>query len=361
VREKPLSYAEAGVDIAQHKKTHAVIGKLIESTFQLRRDKVGRVLTPFGHYASLIELDDKRALALHVDGVGSKVLVAQAMEKYDTVGIDCVAMCVNDLICVGAEPISLIDYLALQEPNQKLVEEVMMGLVRGAEIAEIAIVGGETAILPEIISGISKGKGFDLSAMVVGTVDKDKAITGKAMKPGDAVIGLESSGVHSNGLTLARKVFFGKSKCEVQDVVHGLKRTVGEELLEPTKIYVNEVLEVIKCHDIHALAHITGGAFSKLSRFKDYSKVGFELDDMPRPQPVFQAIQTLGNISDEEMYKTFNMGIGFCIVCPDGEVDSVLKTLRKKFKAKAQQIGTTAKEYGIRVNVPSGKEWVTLA
>ena len=356
--KKKFSYAEAGVDIAKHREAHAVIGRLIESTFQLRKDKTGRVLTPFGHYAALIELDEKRALALHSDGVGSKVLVAQAAEKYDTVGIDCVAMCVNDLICVGAEPISLVDYLAVQEPNQSLIEEVMKGLVKGAEIADVAIVGGETAILPEVISGAVQGRGFDLSATVVGIVDKDKAVTGKDLKPGDAILGLESSGIHSNGLTLARKIFFEKAKLGVHDEAPGLKRAVGEELLEPTKIYVKEIMDIIKSHQVHALAHITGGTFSKLKRFRDYSKTGFLIDDMPEPQPIFRVIQRLGGVSDEEMYRTFNMGVGFCVVCPDREADSILKALRVKFRARVRQIGVTTKETAIRLRIPSKEELV---
>jgi len=355
---KAWTYARSGVDIARQKRAHALIGKLIESTFQLREGKVGRVLTPFGHYASLLELDEKRALVLHVDGVGSKVLVAQAMNKFDTVGIDCVAMCANDLICLGAEPIALIDYLAVQEPNESLVGEIMKGLVKGAETAGVAIVGGETAIIPDIISGLSEGKGFDLSAMCAGIVEKDKTITGRAMKPGEAVIGLESSGIHSNGLTLARKVFFEKAGLKVEDRVEGLERTVGEELLEPTRIYVNEVMETIKTNEVHALAHITGGAYSKLNRFADYSRAGFEIDELPRPPSIFEVIQRLGKIPYEDMYRTFNMGIGFCLVCPDRSADALLKRIRTRFKIVAQQIGTTTKKRGVRIKVPESKEWI---
>ncbi|MEM2629835.1 MAG: phosphoribosylformylglycinamidine cyclo-ligase, partial [Candidatus Bathyarchaeia archaeon] len=199
-----MTYAKAGVDIEKVRKSHESIAKLLKDTFLLRRGKFGEVLIEVGHYAGLIDIGGNLALAMHTDGVGTKTLIAKAMNKYDSIGIDCVAMNVNDLICLGAEPIALVDYLAIDEPDEWVILEIMKGLVKGAEEAEAAIIGGETAIMPDLING------FDLSAMSIGIVEKNKVITGKKISLGDIIIGLESSGIHSNGLTLARKVLLSK-------------------------------------------------------------------------------------------------------------------------------------------------------
>lgn len=305
------TYAKAGVDIKKVKEAHKEIAEILKGTFSSRDGKFGKVLSEIGHYAGLIDIGNNNVLALHADGVGTKTLIAEAIKKYDSVGIDCVAMCVNDLICMGAEPVSMIDYLALEKTDERKISEIVKGLVIGAKEAGISIVGGETAIMPDVI------KGFDLSAMSVGLIEKDKIITGEKIKVGDVVIGLESSGIHSNGLTLARKVLLSKYK--VTDYIPELKKSLGEELLEPTKIYVNAVLEIIKKCEVHGLANITGGAFSKLMRIGKEAGVGFELENVPEPQPIFKLIQKEGNVSDKEMYRTFNMGIGFCICSPESE------------------------------------------
>jgi len=250
---KKMTYKDSGVDIKKIKKSHEKTWNQIMETFNFRDGKIGHPLKVFGHYAGLIDIGNNKILALHTDGVGTKVLVSQVLEKYDTIGIDAVAMGVNDVICVGAEPIALVDYLALEKTNDEMVEEIMKGLVEGAKQADTVIIGGETAIMADVIKGIH-GRGFDLAVTVLGVVDKDKIITGEKMKPGDIVIGLESSGIHSNGLTLARKV---------------LLREYYKELLIPTKIYVNPVLEIVKKCNVHGLANITGGAFSKLMRIGD--------------------------------------------------------------------------------------------
>lgn len=210
-------------------------------------------------------------------------------------------MNVNDVICLGAEPLALVDYLALQEPRPKLVTEIMRGLQRGAREANAAIVSGETAIMPDVV------KGFDLAAMVIGLVRKDRLITGEQVQPGDVILGLRSSGIHSNGLTLARKVL----------LTNRFDTQVLYELLRPTRIYVNPILRLLRSKvRVHGLAHITGGAYSKLRRIGLQSRVGFVLDKLPEPQPIFRQIQSKGGISDREMYRTFNMGIGFLVICP---------------------------------------------
>ncbi len=335
--EEEFTYAKAGVDISKIKKSHKSIAELLKETFSSRDGKFGKVLTEIGHYAGLIDIGGNKVLALHVDGVGTKVLIAQSLNKYDTVGIDCVAMCVNDIICMGAEPVALVDYLAIEEPNDEIINEITKGLVKGAKQADTAIVGGETAVMKDVIVGKEK-KGFDLAAMCVGVVDKEKIITGEKMRVNDIVIGLESSGIHSNGLTLARKV--------LSDEHH-------EKLLKPTLIYVKPVLEIINNCEVHGLANITGGAFSKLMRIGEKAGVGFLLDNMPEIPEIFRLIQKEGNISDKEMYRTFNCGIGFCVVVPENESEKVVE-ICKKHEINARKIGKVVGEKDVKVKTSSG-------
>lgn len=237
-----------------------------------------------------------------MDGVGTKVLVADALRKYDTIGIDCVAMNVNDIICVGAEPIALVDYLAIEKTNPSLVYQIMKGLRKGAQEAGVAVVSGETAIVPDLV------RTFDLSATVVGLVRKDKIITGDKSKPGDIILGLRSSGIHSNGLTLARKLMLGPR----------MNPRIARELLRPTRIYVKPIARLLKSGvAVHGLAHITGGAYSKLKRIGLRANVGFHLNKLPTPPRIFKKIQATGRISNQEMYRTFNMGIGLLLICPN--------------------------------------------
>lgn len=306
-----FTYAKAGVDIQKVKRIHGDIDRLFSKTFSTRKGKFGKVLDIRQHYAGLIDIGNGQALALHSDGVGTKVLVALMVGKYEGVGIDCVAMNVNDLICVGAEPIALVDYLALERPNGKLVEGLMRGVYRGALEAGVAIVSGETAIMPDVI------KGFDLSAMSIGVVKKDKIVEGTKVKVGDSIIGLPSTGIHSNGLTLARKV-----------LLKNFNRQMAEILLTPTKIYVKPIMKLLGSEvDVHGMAHITGGAYSKLKRIGDRAKVGFRLDNLFKPQRVFELIQKQGKITNREMYRTFNMGTGFLVMVPNSDERKTLRTI----------------------------------
>jgi len=287
------------------------------------------------HYAGLIDIGGGNALALHADGVGTKVLIAEMLKDYRTVGIDCVAMNVNDLICVGAEPVAMVDYLALEKMDQRLVDDITTGLERGARDAGIAIVAGETAVMPDVIHG------FDLSAMSIGTVKKNRIITGEKVKAGDAIIGLPSSGIHSNGLTLARKILFRK----------GVDRNIARELLTPTRIYVKQIMKLLKSRiQIHGLAHITGGAFSKLKRIGERADVGFHLDDLFQPHEIFKEIQDQGGISHREMCRTFNMGTGFLVFCPKNEEKNALRAL-----PNAKKVGKVVNERKVIVEVDSKK------
>ncbi|MHA1426140.1 MAG: phosphoribosylformylglycinamidine cyclo-ligase [Candidatus Helarchaeota archaeon] len=294
MKDEEYTYEKAGVSVDKATQAHKLIGQLIERTCSFRDGKFGAVVGEYGHYAGLLDIGNNLRLALHVDGVGTKVLVAQLMAKYDTVGIDLIAMHANDLICMGAEPVALEDYLAVEEANPALIAEIVKGIVAGAELAQMAVIGGETATMPDVIKGAVKGKGFDLSAMSVGVVHKNHIITGKTITPSDIIIGLESSGIHSNGLTLARKALLE---------LGGLSITqIGPDLLTPTKIYSREVLDILQQVEIHGLAHITGGAFSKLSRLS-FGSIGFYLTDIPSPPTIFQKIQEISNLSDYEMYR----------------------------------------------------------
>lgn len=342
---KPKSYAEAGVDVAEIKRRHEDLAKIFSSTFRFRRGKVGSVYYGIGHYAGLIDLKNGRLLATHIDGVGTKVIIAQKLNRYNTVGIDCVAMNVNDIICVGAEPLAFLDYLALKKPDEHLVKEIALGVVKGASMAGVAVVGGETAVLPDLLADDERT--FDLAGAVVGLVEKDKLVTGDKIEAGEVVVGVNSSGIHSNGLTLARKLLL--NKYSLHDIIPPLERSLGDELLEPTLIYVKPVLELLrKKIYVSGLAHITGGAFSKLTRLTKGSNLGFNIDEPPEPQPIFKLIQEEGKLSDEEMYRTFNMGVGFCIITKEDHVGDVEKTFRKHgFKTKP--IGKVVKGSGVTV------------
>lgn len=342
------SYSKAGIDLDRVKKAHKSILELVELTYKLREGLFGRVLKGAGHYAALIDIGGGRAIALHADGVGTKVLIAQLMGRYDTVGIDCVAMNVNDLICVGAEPVAMVDYLAMERSDEEIAAEITKGLVKGAETAGIAIIGGETAVMPDVIKGAVEGKGFDLAGLSIGVVDVDKAIFGDRIELGDAVVGVESSGIHSNGLTLARKVLLEHAGLKVEDYVDELRCTLGEELLKPTHIYVKPVLEVLRRGvEVHGLAHITGGSFTKLMRIAPRG-LGFKLDDMPEPHAIFKLIQRLGSVSSWEMYRTFNMGVGFCLVLPEHAVDEVIRVF-KAHGFRAMRIGEVIDEPRVEI------------
>lgn len=336
-----LTYSRAGVDIRKIRRIQQDIGKLITTTHSTIENKNWRIWTGFGHYAGLLEFQSK-VFALHTDGVGTKIIIAQLMKKFDTLGIDCVAMNVNDVICVGAVPIGFLDYIALKKPDSYLVRELVKGLTKGAKESQVAIVGGETAILPDLLSQKEENS-FDLVGSVFGIADKKSLVMGNKITEGDIIIGLESNGLHSNGYSLARKVLLPRYKLKKSHPF--LERSLGEELLKPTRIYVKPILEILQRErdSIHGLAHITGGSFSKLFRLNN--KVNFNLNNLPKQDDIFSLIQQAGKISNEEMYSTFNMRIGFCIIVSKSRVD-ILKQLLETNKVKHHQIGYITKGKG---------------
>ena len=333
-----LTYKEAGVDISKIKQSQAAIGKMIESTHKLQ--KMAKITHGFGHYAGIVEIPGGKLLATHTDGVGTKVVIANLMKKYNTIGIDCVAMNVNDIICIGATPVSFVDYIAANKNDQVIFKKIVEGLVKGAKKSAMPIVGGETAIMPDVIAG--KGFSFDLAGMVVGLVSKKDIVLGNKISPGDVIIGAKSSGIHSNGYSLARKALL--SKYSVKDKVKGVG-VIGDALLMPTEIYVKPVLEIIQKCKVNGLAHITGGAFTKLMRLK---KIGYEIDSLPKMPPIMRLIEEQG-VKSEEMYKTFNMGVGFCIITPKDQATRI-KAIFKKHKITTQEIGRITSKKGVFVN-----------
>lgn len=329
-----ITYKSAGVDVSKIKKSQSAIGRIIASTHS------GAVKSGFGHYAGLVGIHGGKYLATHTDGVGTKVLIANLLKKYDTIGIDCVAMNVNDIICIGAAPISFVDYIAANKNNESVFVDIAKGLAIGAKKSGMPIVGGETAIMPDLFE--EKKFAFDLAGMVAGLVNKNKIILGNKIKPGDAIIGIASTGIHSNGYSLARKVLL--KKYSINDTIKGIGK-IGNAMLAPTEIYVKSILDVISKCEVHGLANITGGAFTKLLRLK---KTGFVLDMMPEPPKIMQLIEDLGVTSDE-MHKTFNMGVGFCVISPKNQVNRIMEICRKH-RLTSYEIGHISNKSGVFVN-----------
>ncbi len=295
--EEGLTYAETGVDIdASEAATHALIGAVGE--FE-------------GDYAGLVDIGDQY-LALATDGVGTKLLVAEAINDYSTIGIDCIAMNVNDLVAQGVEPVAFVDYLAVEEPDDETAEEIGEGLRTGADQANIALVGGETAVMPDVI------RGLDIAGACAGLAPKGALFPGEA-EPGDVLVGWPSSGVHSNGLTLAREA--ATRNYEYTDPFPlDQNRTIAEVLLEPTRIYT-DLLGPLREHETHAAAHVTGGGWTNLTRMGDHR---YEITDPFEAQPVFEFVQSEGNVDDEEMHRTFNMGTGFVAAMAESEAEQVV-------------------------------------
>jgi phosphoribosylformylglycinamidine cyclo-ligase len=332
-----MTYASSGVDI---KKEEQAIKEIL-SSIKTGRKGIGRPLG--GHYAGIIEFGEY-ALVLCTDGVGSKVKIASELRKWDTVGIDCIAMNVNDALCVGAEPLAFVDYLAIDDPKPEITRELGKGLEKGAELSNISIVGGETASLPEIVSG------FDLAGTCLAYVKKNEIITGERIAPGDVIVGLKSSGIHSNGYTLARKVI-EKSNLSYKDKFpDGLYpgKTIGEILLTPTRIYVKEIMELLKKVKVHGLAHITGGGLRNLLRLN--KNVKYAIESPIEPQPVFKFLQKYGNIDDMEMYQTFNMSMGFTVIVSEKDVDETIKILKKYSRSEIKVVGKIEKGSGVTLS-----------
>jgi phosphoribosylformylglycinamidine cyclo-ligase len=317
------AYAKAGVD--QGAADSAVAG-LVRALGAISLDRPSAQVPLPGHYASVIKIDERTGIALSTDGVGTKLMIAEELGRFDTIGVDCVAMNVNDVICVGAEPLAMLDYIAIEKADPAVCEEIGVGLARGAEQAGIEIPGGELAQLGQMVRGV------DVSGACFGTVALDAIVDGSAVEPGDVVIGLPSTGLHSNGYTLARSAL---ADLPLDD--ERLGRPLGEALLEPTEIYVKPIVELLRSEvEVRGLAHITSGGTGNLLRLA--AEVGYEIDDPLPVLPIFELIQERGAVSDEEMREVFNMGCGFCVVVPAAAEGPALELLRRHYPA-AKRVG----------------------
>jgi phosphoribosylformylglycinamidine cyclo-ligase len=312
--EEGLTYAEAGVDIGDSEAATAAL--------------IGAVGQFEGDYAGLVDIGN-RYLALAADGVGTKLLVAEAIDDYSTIGIDCMAMNVNDLVAQGVEPVAFVDYLAVEEPDDETAEEIGEGLKIGADRAGVALIGGETAVMPDVI------KGLDIAGTCAGLAPKDALFPGDA-EAGDAIVGWPSSGIHSNGLTLAREAVT-RNHAYTDPFPPDPDRTIAEELLEPTRIYT-DLLASLHTHETHAAAHVTGGGWTNLTRM---GTARYEIFDPFDAQPVFEFIQQEGSVADEEMHRTFNMGTGFVATVPESDAESVAEA-----EDDARIIGTVEEANG---------------
>ncbi len=324
------AYARAGVSQAA---ADDAVEALVRSLRAIDTGRPSRVVPLPGHYASVLRVDERTGLALSTDTVGTKMIVAERLGRYDTIGIDCVAMNANDVVCVGAEPIAMLDFVLTEQADAEVCAQLGVGLARGAELAGIEIPGGEIAQVGEIVSG------HELGGTCVGLVELDAIVAGSAVEPGDPVIGLPSSGLHSNGYTLARRAL-----AEVPLDDERLGGPLGEVLLEPTEIYVPAVLELLRSQvDVRGLVHITGGGLDNLLRLQ--ASIGYEIDDPLPVPPVFGLIQELGGVSDDEMHEVFNMGCGFCCVVAADDEAAALELLRGHYPA-AKRIGAATDRTG---------------
>jgi phosphoribosylformylglycinamidine cyclo-ligase len=323
----------------------AGVGALVGVLRRIELGRPSRSVVPSGHYASVLRVSDSLGIAISTDGVGSKLVIAEQTGRLDTVGIDCIAMNVNDLVCVGAEPIALVDYLAVEQADPDALAQIAEGLRVGAMDAGIEIPGGELAVIPELIRGHPSPGGFDLCGTAIGTVELSALVLGDAIEPGDALIGVPSSGVHSNGYTLARRVLVddGPGLDARPDELAG--RSIADALLEPTVIYVRAVLELLRSGlPVSGLAHITGGGLTNLLRLAP-GRVGYSVEaQLPAP-PVFELIARLGDVPEAEMWEVFNMGCGFVAVVPEAHAEEAAAILAARHAGSAR-IGTVTDRAG---------------
>ena len=353
---KNYTYTDAGVNREQRHESKKALDMLRET---YKHSRFGPVMhLP---YSNIFQLTEHTFLDLTIEGVGTKVLLAELAGRYDTIGVDAVAMAVNDVIRSGATPLAISDNIHAQASNPQLVKDWLEGIVDGANQSECPVVSGEIGDVAEIINGISTGAGFDMVVASVGQVAKERIITGYGIKPGDPIIGLPSSGLHSNGITFARKILLKQwgGKYQPYDKPERLDKEIVSEMLEPTKIYVKPFLNLAETVKIKGAVHITGDAYTKFNNLAAYSKgIGFQFDNF-KPQPIFGLIQKtaaeLGYaVSDEEMFTTFNMGWGFGVIVAKEDRDATLDALEKA-GAQPEQIGKVTDTPQITVQYASKK------
>jgi len=320
------AYRESGVDI----DLEAQAVKALVSQLTYRRSGEFSMASEIGHFAGFITFG-KYVLALAVDGVGTKMLIADELGDWSTVGIDCIAMNVNDLYVMNLEPVAFVDYVATNSLSLEQMKQIGIGLNEGARLSNISIVGGETATLKGLVNGL------DLAGACLGVQEKEKVISGDQVTPGDLIVGIPSSGIHSNGLTLARRMV--SEHGSYQEKLAGGK-TIGEILLTPTRIY-GEILELTRKARVHGMCHITGGGLLNLTRLSSH---GFSIEDPLPPQEIYSWIQQKGGISDAEMYRTFNMGMGYVCIIPKESLDAVMSVY-----PDARVVGSVTREPGVRL------------
>lgn len=318
----PINYKDAGVDVANGQKEVELIKKLVEKT------QSENVLSKLGGFSGLFSLENLNiknpVLVSGTDGVGTKVMLAQMMDKHDTIGIDCVAMCVNDILCQGAKPLFFLDYIACGKLIPEKMEKIVKGVADGCLQANSSLIGGETAEMP----GLYKENDYDLAGFCVGIVDKEKIITGEKIKKGDHIFGLKSSGIHSNGYSLVRKIVLEKEKLSLDEKIEGLDTSLGEELLKPTKIYVKEILALLEKIEINGLSHITGGGFyENIPRMiPDGLCAKIDVRNIPLPK-IFSLLEKWGELDKKDMYETFNMGVGLVFAVDKKDIEKVKKII----------------------------------
>jgi len=345
---KSLTYADAGVDIEKADNLVANIKKIAKKTPQ--SGVMGSIGGFGGLFAPNLSNIEKPVLVSSTDGVGTKLKVAFMMDKHDTIGIDLVGMCVNDIAVQGAKPLFFLDYISMGTLNNDTASAIVEGIAEGCRQAGCALIGGETAEMP----GIYQENEYDLAGFSVGLVDDSKIIDGSEIRVGHKLVGIASNGLHSNGYSLVRKICFDVMGLDIHTHVPELDKTIGEELIVPTKIYSEVIQGIIKNMPVHGLAHITGGGISEniIRIIPDRCKVRMYKDSWEIP-PIFQYLQMSGNVTDIEMMKTFNNGIGLIAVVPDGEANALLNRL-KAMDEKAFLVG----EIIARKDDESQIEWV---
>ncbi|MDK2823820.1 MAG: phosphoribosylformylglycinamidine cyclo-ligase [Clostridia bacterium] len=322
--DQGLSYSQAGVDIDKGNEAVELIKPLVKSTFR------PEVLTELGGFGGLFALDTSRyqepILVSGTDGVGTKLKIAFQMNKHDTIGIDAVAMCVNDIVVSGAEPLFFLDYLAVGKLEPAQVTEIIKGIAEGCRQAGCALIGGETAEMP----GFYPPGEYDVAGFVVGVVDKAKIIDGRDIRPGDIILGLPSTGLHSNGFSLARKVFLDRAGYSLEMYIPQLEKKLGDVLLEPTRIYVSLIQKLISSTKVKGLAHITGGGLTEnMPRILPKGCQAVINKNIWPVLPVFKLIKELGQVAEDEMYRTFNMGIGMVIIADEEEAEKIKRLCRE--------------------------------
>jgi phosphoribosylformylglycinamidine cyclo-ligase len=358
---KNYTYTDAGVNRAQRHESKKALSSLKETYKHIGFGGIMHL-----PYSNIFPIDQNTFLDLEIEGVGTKVLIAELANKYDTIGIDAVAMVVNDAIRSGATPLALADNIHAVASEPKLVNAWLKGLIAGAEQSMCPIVNGETGDVAEIIKGIKPNSGFDMVASCVGKVERQNIITGQDIKPDDPIIGLASSGVHSNGITLVRKILFKQwgGKYDATDIPEGLGREVALEVLEPTKIYVKALLKLAREVKVKGAVHITGDGYTKFNNLTNFSPgIGFKFTNF-EPQPIFGLIQKtaaeLGyTVTDEEMFKTFNMGWGFGIIVDKSDIDKAMNVLEQD-SIKPQRIGKVTDKERV-VEIEHGKKHMILS